>query len=289
MGLFPAPFLPTYITPQMVRRAIGTLDQSLNDDDILLWIADDASRKVEEITNRTFFPRYQTIKIDWPRNSYELMLPDDLLTLTTITNGDGNVINDSDSGTQNIYYYPQDQHPRYKIQLGINSGKVFLFIGTPQQAISLDAIWGYPANENTGQYYVSTAATVQDTIQQNASQTTLLVQTGNFYPGQMLIIGTEYELIQAVDIGATNDTLTVLRGACGSTAAVHASGTAISQVLIHPTIVRAAYRLVAWNYSLRNSPLFGSSSVTAMGGVVTPLSIPTDIEDDLMAFRRGHR
>jgi hypothetical protein len=290
MGLFPPLFIPTYITVNAVRRAAKTLDQSTNDDDILLWIADDCSRKIEQYTRRQFFPRHQTIKVDWP-SSYELDLPDDLLSLTTLTNGDGNIIYDTEpsTGVQNIFYYAQDQYPRYKIQLGIQSGKVFLFVGTPQQSITLDAIWGYPAYENTGQYYVSTAATVQDTTQQSASQTTLLTQTGNFYAGQMLLIGSEYELIQSVSVGTTNDTLTVLRAACGSTAAAHANGTAIYQILVHPVIVRAAWRIIQWSYEIRSNAMYGTSSISGMGEKIVPLSIPEDVKDDLNGFIRGHR
>lgn len=288
MGLYPSLVLPVYVTPAVVRGMLGTSDQNTNDDSLLLWMADDVSRKIEEVCNRRFYPYYDTVLLDWQGRSFELDLPADFISLTTLTNGDGNAIPATSGSTTVILYYPQSEYPRYKIQLNISGGYVFLFNSTYQQAISVNGLWGYPSDENTGRYSVSTSATVQNTTSQNATTTSLLTQTGNFYAGQMVLIGTEFELIQSVTIGTPNDTLTVVRGACGSTAAAHLNGVAINQVLYHPAIVRAAARLLAWNYNLRNSPLFGTSSISGMGQVITPLAIPADIMDDLMAFRRGH-
>ena len=296
MGIFQPIQNPVYVTPAQIRRILGTKDQSTNDDDILLSFCDELSRKIDWECNRQFFPRYQEIRTDWPGTSFRLDLPDDLLQMVTLTNGDGNVIPTittiGSTTVQVQYLYPSDQYPKLTLEIGINSGIVFLYVGTPQQAIKISALWGFPYYENTGIWKTATTATVQDTTQQNATQSTLLVQTGSFYTGQTLYIDDEFQIIQSVTAGATTDTLGVLRGACGSTATTHANGAVIYQVLVHPTIFRAAERLVGWSYRLKDSADgykdSGMVGIKAFGNLLLPNAIPADVLDIIKNLRRGH-
>ncbi len=295
MGVFAPIQNPVYVFPAQVRRILGTQSQATNDDDILLSFCEELSRKIDFECNRQFFPRYQTLKMDWPGTSFTLDLPDDLLQMVTLTNGDGSIIPQTTtiggSTVQVQFLYPSAEFPKSKLEIGINSGVVFLFVGTPQQAISIDAIWGFPAYENTGTWNTSTSATVQDTTQQSATQTTLLTQTGNFYAGQTLYIESEFEIIQSVSTSTPNDTLTVTRGQCGSAAVTHANGTAINQTLVHPSLFRAAERMVGWAYRLKDAAdgyTYGTVGIKAFGSLTIPNAFPEDVRDILKNLRRGH-
>ena len=285
MATFPNLMTPVYATPAQVRRMLGTDNQSTNDDDILLWLCDLCSRRIEEYCNRRFYMYNQTMLRDW-RASYMMELPEDLHTLTTLTNGDGNTIDETTGTTTNWLLYPNYEYPKYKIEITINSGKVFLYTGTPQQAISLNALWGYPAVTNSGQHNFLTSATVQNATSQNSTTTSLVVQTGSFVAGQTLLIGSEFEIVQSVTTGAT-DTLTVLRGAAGSTAATHLNGVAIYQEVYHPAIVNAMYLLVANSYRQKDSQLSGDIGIAGYGQLTIPLDMPPQVKGILNQFVRN--
>jgi len=293
MATFANILTPIYCTPTQVRRVIGTNTQSTNDDDILLYFCEQASRRIDVFCNRRFYIYSQTMLLDWPGTSFTLYLPEDLHTVTTLVNGDGNTIPKTITigGSTVIvqYLYPAYEYPKWKLELGINSSIVFLYVGTPQQALSLTALFGYPAVENTGQYYMATSATVQDAVSQTASATTLTTQTGNFQAGQTILVDSEFELIQGVSVGATNDTLTVLRGAAGSTAAIHTNGTAINLCVYNPDIVHAAYRLAGYLYRQKDSGVYDTIGIQQMGTLTIPSDIPQDIRAILKQYIRTSR
>lgn len=293
MAFFSQIQFPVYITPKSIRRIIGTQDQSTNDDDILLWQADMISRRIEDFTNRRFFCYRQVIRQNWPGTSFVLYTPEDLHTVYTITNGNGAIIPASvtvgSTTTQVQMIYPEQEYPKYRIELAINSGVVWLFVGTPQQAITLDCLWGFPYATNTGQHNIATNATVQDATGQNATQTTLLVQSGIFQVGHTILVEDEFQIVQDITTGVANDTLTVLRGACGTTAIAHAKDTAIKLEVYNPTIVNAAYRWVSNLYRQKDAAVTDQVGFTGMGQLTTPLSMPKDVEQMLSQYvRRSH-
>ena len=118
-NFFPPITQPCYATPQQIRRILGTQGQSTNDDDILLWFCNEASRKIDDFCTRFFYVFYQTINVDWPGNSFVLHMPMDLHTIVQITNGDGNILPATTQfGGQNPistwYLYPNSEYPQYK-------------------------------------------------------------------------------------------------------------------------------------------------------------------------------
>lgn len=292
MATFQVQLLPVYVTPTEVRRLLGTQAQATNDDDILMFFCDNISRRIEQYCNRRFFIYRQSIKMDW-RASYVLYAPEDLYNIVTLTNGDGNVIPATSGSTQVIYYYPSQEYPKYKIELSIISGVVFLYTGTPQQAITMDAWYGFPAIPNTGQYYISSGAVVAEAVTgQNATQTTLVVPTGTYHAGQTILIETEMEIVQAVTAmtpSSNYDTCTVLRGSIGTTAATHANGTTINTIVFHPDIVQAAYRLAAYAYRQKDSQMFDQIGIQQMGTLTLPMAIPQDVRAILNQYVRSSR
>lgn len=273
---------PCYVTLEDVKGKINA--KGTNDDAMILSFIEGASRRIDIFCRRFFYPLQATFAFDWPGTVFELEVKDDLLSVTTITNGDGNSIPPSTNGVTNYYLYPTNRFPKYKIALGWNSGKVWLFVGTPQQAISIAGIWGYPADRIQGTWNFTTSATVQDPSGQSSSQTTLLVPTGTIRTGQTLYIGSEMELVQSIAGGSTNDTLTVLRGFAGTTAATHANGAAVNRVAYEPDIVKATYRLAAYYYRQKDSQVFDTLNIPMLGQVKIPWELPKDIQEDLAPF-----
>lgn len=300
MANYYAPVTPLYASLTQVKALLNANTDPTTgvvatgvQDDMLQWMIEHASRKIDQLCQpRVFYPYYKTSKYDWPGTSFELPLRDDLLSLTALINGDGATIPPtvtiSNSTVTSYFLYPPDILPKYKITLNIASGKVYLFIGTPQQAIQVQGIFGYPGNEVLGLWNVSASATVQDAAGQTSGATTLLVPTGTIQNGTTLYIESELELVQNVVTANPNDTLTVLRAFNGTTAAVHANGTAINRTLVHPVIARACSRLVVWYFRSKDSANFSKLQIGSplFGMIELPEEIPAEIAGDLMPLMR---
>lgn len=294
MGLYGQQILPVYLTPLQLRRMLGTELQSTNDDDLLLWFISHASRKIDEYTNRKFYIYRQVINADFQGHAFHMDMPEDLHTVLTLTNGNGVVIPPTTTvGANTIQVhmiYPPQEYPKYRVSLNITSGYVYLFTGSPQQAIQLDCLFGFPAITNNGTYHTNSGATVQNAVSQDAATTTLLAPTGFFQVGETLLIGSEVEIIQSITTGATNDILTVLRGAIGTTAEAHLNGTTISKYIYHDEIVHACARLSAFYYRQKDSAgQFDSVGMAGYGQITIPLQFPPDIKATLSNFVRNSR
>ena len=73
-----------WVTPQDVTA--DAVDDSVIDD-----ILEAASRYIDSQCHRAFYPRTETRSYDVP-NGRKLIVDDDLLAITTLTNGDDNTI-----------------------------------------------------------------------------------------------------------------------------------------------------------------------------------------------------
>ena len=82
-----------------------------NDDSVIEDLIESASRFIDAQTGRTFYARTETKYYDVPYGR-ELRLDDDLLTVTTLTNGDGTVITAADYNL-----IPKNSAPYYAIKL----------------------------------------------------------------------------------------------------------------------------------------------------------------------------
>jgi len=105
-------------------------------------IIEGASRLIDTYTGRTFYARTETHYYDTPQG-YELWFwDDDLLTVTTLTNGDGTVIT---SG--NYKLMPLNMSPKYSIYLepGSNLSWETDSSGDDVGAISIAGTWGFAA------------------------------------------------------------------------------------------------------------------------------------------------
>jgi len=219
------------------------------DDVLLADLIHSVSREIDNLTNRRFYPRIDTQTYDTPRRGNSINFDDDLVELMTLTNGDGNAITSA-------YYklYPLNRTPKERVTVLASSPNQWATDsdGNPEGAISVLGKFGYHADYSNA--WVATGGTVQNTTSINASSTSLTVQTGTIKAGWLLQIGTEWLYASAVAI-STTDTVTVVRGVNGSTAAIHLNGVAISRWAVDERIEMIARVGVAANYRIRANPV----------------------------------
>ncbi len=121
-----------------------------SDDEALIEdMIETASRFIDTQSIRTFYARTETRYYNVP-TSRTLRLDDDLLTITTLTNGDGTEIANTE-----YHLLPKNVSPKYAIQLKSTSSILWLSdsSGGLEYVISVAGTWGWvasePANINT--------------------------------------------------------------------------------------------------------------------------------------------
>jgi hypothetical protein len=109
------------------------------DDAVAEQIIGAASRFIDREAGRTFFPRTETRKFDTPTDR-ELKLDDDLISITTLTNGDGAVIAASE-----YVLWPANVSPKRAIRLKAGSTVNWELDSNSnrEQVISVAGSWGY--------------------------------------------------------------------------------------------------------------------------------------------------
>jgi len=172
------------------------------------------------------------------------------------------------------------------------------FVQAYLQCISVDGIWCYR------EYYPqegwkASGDSVQDVSGIDATQTVIMVgnvggvqfnnQTPRFSPGQMISITTDLitEYMYVVDTDLEGQSITVIRGVRGSTAATHAKDTAIKIWYPQPEIQRATLRWCAYLYQ-RRAVYEKVQLQMGQGGtysVVFPQDIPEEVQNILELFR----
>lgn len=118
-------------------RPIDSIDAA--DDGVIENIIEAASRWIDRETGRTFYARTETHYFDVPRGR-ELLLDDDLLTVTTLLNGDGTTLT-----TSHYNLVPKNKTPYYAVKLKETSTYLWIMDtdGNTEDVISLAGTWGY--------------------------------------------------------------------------------------------------------------------------------------------------
>jgi len=110
-----------------------------DDDAVIEDLIEAASRHIDRQTGRTFYGRTETHYFDVPVGR-RMMLDDDLISVTTLTNGDGTVLTTTD-----YYLHPRNHAPYWMVVLKESS----TYIWQPdtssnyEGAISLAGSWGF--------------------------------------------------------------------------------------------------------------------------------------------------
>lgn len=198
---------------------------------------------------------------------------DDLLSVTSIA-----VDDDADHtwgatlATTDYVLWPYNRYPKMQIHVNRLCGDYSVW-SRQQQYVKITALWGYGDGDRATPY---TAAGSTVTVA-TTSGTSGTASVGSvFAAGQTLLAGTEQMYVLSV----SGNTLTVIRGVNGTTAAVQSAATAY--LYDYPAdVIQACYR--------RASQLYAAQAASYQGGEGTDV-IPA-IEDDgvLVQLLRQYR
>ena len=295
-----------YATLTQVRQYLGAAASDVADDTKLAFFLKEASNFIRTHYRRCD-PFKDTRNIDYPAKPVQLFghyslqqwvdeinlvgelgagkleLPDDLLELVSITNGDGTAIALSD-----VITLPEGSfYPKHTIQLQPSSGKVWLpaSSGNVKQVIPVVGIWGWHDRYDETAW-IDTLDTVEDNPLSNSATTITVndadgldenLETPRFQAGHLLKVESEFMLVTSVN--TTNNTLTVKRAVQGTTAVAHAQNTLISTFVPGGSIRLATIRLAVWRYRQKDANVFDKTTILATGVQITPSSIPPDVVD----------
>ncbi|MHC4301324.1 MAG: head-tail connector protein [Planctomycetota bacterium] len=130
-----------YCTLAQVREYTNFKNASNTDDDALINdLITRASKRIDTYTGRTFTERTETRLLDAVRDvdGRRLWVDDDLLEITTVTNGDGTAVTASEYVLE-----PSNESPKYAIKLLASSSQSWTYNTDSEQAISVNGKWGY--------------------------------------------------------------------------------------------------------------------------------------------------
>ena len=282
-----------YATLEQLRARFNVAATDTADDSRLLAKLRAASAQMDRHCARTFSPYYDTRRFDWINARLIVLRNYDLLQLTTLTNGDGNVIDPTAIITLGNASSNGGGGPLYALEIDVARGPFLNYLTTKTRALTVSGLWGWhddwlvsawkPSGDTiTGAALTSTASTFTVSSAAAADGWGL---TPRFQTGQLLQIDSEYLLTSAVN-QATN-TLSVIRGVNGSVSVSHNAGAPISIYVPPADITEIALRWAAWLTKTEDAGEFGGLTADgSAGGVHVPAAIPPDLLAALEPFRK---
>lgn len=133
-----------YATLAQFKAVDNMISTDATDDTFIEDLITRVSREIDRETGRWFYARTLTRYYDVP-NSRQLDLDIDLLTVTTLTNGDGTVLTTAD-----YYLVDKNTSPYYAIRLKETSGTQWLDNdGEIENAITLVGTFGFVSRSAT--------------------------------------------------------------------------------------------------------------------------------------------
>ena len=210
----------TIATLEDLKRHLNLGANDGGDDDGLLRALGDASCLIESATGRRYCPRMATLVANPdPADPQALILPDDLLELSAVSD-DGGAI---DLAEISMLPGPADEPASV---LRLKRGAAFRSVLGAAPSVSVSGVWGW---------HDRWAAAWRDSLDQvsdnamSAHATRLGVDDSEgadedggrprFHVGHLLRVDGEYMRVTAIDRGA--NALTVLRGVGGTRATAH--------------------------------------------------------------------
>ncbi len=223
------------------------------DDMRLLAALQAASAQIERGTGRRFCPTVAAIPHDIePSTPGELILADDLLELTALADASG------DLDTANVLLLPGGESASILRRFDYTA---FQWDVSREQAVTVTGVWGW--HDDAAQMWRLSGDTLAGALDDTATAFTaadaggadIMGESPRFQVGHLLRIEGEYLRVLSVDT-ATN-TVTVLRGVNGTTAASHAAGTVVETYQPPADIAMLVLRWAAWLYREPDNRLSG--------------------------------
>ena len=235
----------TIATLRDLRRHLNLAPTDVSSDADLLRGLQQASHLIESLTQRRYCPTVGSRRASvHPTNPEELILPDDLLTLTALCNGDGSPIH-----LEDVRRVPS--HPDVPASvLHLVNGARLIYSQSPVHAISITGVWGW--HDRWPRAWRDSGDAVQDDpLPANAATLSVADADGTdrdgisprFQVGHLLRIESEYLRVTAID--RERNQLTALRGVQGTPAAAHPTGKQIETYDPAPTVRDLCVRYAA--------------------------------------------
>lgn len=263
-----------------ITSAGQTLTVDPADDSVIERFIVSASRRVDALMGRTFYPRVEAFLYDLP-GGRSLWLGDDLLSVITLTNGDSTAI-----ASTEYKLYPANMYPKHTLSLTDVTTTYFLesSTGSSEQVITLTAFWGY--HDRYAQRSWKAVGTLGAAISTTTAVTHTLTAGHTLAPGGGQIIKIDNELMITVSSAALS-VLVDARGENGSTAATHLNGATVYAWQHMEEINQLALEITKMMYNSRHGVnVETTSTITAGGVVVTPRSLPVWAREIIDKYRR---
>jgi len=258
-----------YVSLDALKNELGIAAATTTHDAKLSRYIERASAWVDATAGWTFIPVTETRYFDWPtwpRQALYLRGGNGLLAITTLSDDEG-VIDASD-----YVLYPLNGYPKQRIEL-IETSRFWYYSDTRKKAISILGRWGYSED------YDDTGATLGAAIT-STSATTFTASSGTLLQvGWGLLVDTEQMFVS----GISGNTITVLRGNNGTTAATHSNAATIYRYVPALDIEGAVALLGSMWYGWRDSggvksKKIGDFSVTYQDGYPFPDTVIQTVE-----------
>lgn len=254
-----------------------TASSDTTDDGVITNLLTQASRYLDRETKRQYYPSAETRLYDIPFDR-DLLLDNDLLSVTAFTNGDALAIS---SGN---YLLKGNRPPYWCISLRDIStvGWTTSAAGSTEQVLSLAGVWGYH-NDYTARGWAQVG-----TLGAAITDTTTLAFTASgghsIVAGNILKVDSEFYNVASV---ATNTITPTKRGDNESTAATHSNGTAIYAWQPMEEVKQIVLEMTNSAYLRRFGKNTGeSATITAAGVVLSPRDVPATAQAFINDMRR---
>lgn len=267
-----------YATVTEAKVFFGIPSTDTTEDEYIGSVLEQASRSLDDLTGRFFYPNVDTLYFDTPVGDSLNLWYDDLLEPITITNGSYGALSSSDyTGV------PYNHTPYIDVKLKPNTG-VFWESDTDNittRAVSILGFWGYRSRYARDGWHTKTTLSADEDSDTLALSVT--DDTG-FVAGDIIRIDNEIMLVaSASGAGVLNITE---RGWNGSTAAAHSSGAAVKRWYTEPAIVRATLIQAQRLYRRKDSPFGVVGSPNAGGELRLLQRMDADVEALIRPFVR---
>jgi hypothetical protein len=272
---------------------------------VMTYLRQATSRIDLELSEIAFLPESSTHYFDAHNmedggdvDVWDLKLDAPLISVNTITNGDGNALT-----TEQYTLLPVGDGPYTAVRLKANSGAFWHYnttTGDYRNAIMVAGVWSGSNRPLRGGEWRRTGGTVKNNPLSN-SNTTILTERidekdafyglPRFSPGMRLrlVSGGNTEYVDLAWLGETSaptdaHQLMVERGTGGTTAVQHVAATVIEAWYPDANIVRACARLAAYYYK-RRARFAGTESDPEAGTINKYGELPPDVAGILAKYQ----
>ena len=264
-----------FITPPGQELSVDMADDAFIDDVIMT-----ASRRVDDLLGRTFYPRIETYHYDIPDDNV-IWFDDDLLEVLTFTNGDDTVI----ASTQYILK-PTNTYPKYMLKMRDISTTTFVMDSnsSSEEVLDVTAIMGFHEWYDHRAWILGGTLSAAWASTSTLSAAITLGHTLENIGGQVIRIDNEILNTQSV----TTVVLNVLsRGDNGSTAATHLINAPVYYWKPMEPIKKLAMAVAQIDYKARYGENIETTAITTSAGVIiTPRSLPVSAQEVIRKYQR---